>query len=141
MIDKYRYTVEWSEEDNCYIATCTELDYLLAFGDTQEEALAEIKSAVDGALQLLKKDRCEVPAPLSSRSFRGKILLRVSADLHKKLSYKSIEADQSLNNFIILLIEKALSISDLEQKIDKNSKEIIAFKTIFEKMIDNCIFQ
>ncbi len=68
----YKYAIEifYSEEDNGYIAVAPELPECSAFGETEEEALKEIKVAIDLWLETAKKEGREIPKPT------GKELLR-----------------------------------------------------------------
>ncbi|KCZ70704.1 hypothetical protein ANME2D_02727 [Candidatus Methanoperedens nitroreducens] len=69
----YKYAIEifYSEEDEGYIAIVPELPGCSAFGETEEEALKEIKIAIDLWLETAKKEGREIPKPA------GKELLRV----------------------------------------------------------------
>jgi predicted RNase H-like HicB family nuclease len=44
-----RAVIEWDEESHSYSATCPELNFVSSFGDSKEEALANLK----GAIQLM----------------------------------------------------------------------------------------
>jgi len=68
----YKYAIEifYSEEDEGYIAIVPELPECSAFGETEEEALKEIKIAIDLWLETAKKEGREIPKPT------GKELLR-----------------------------------------------------------------
>ncbi|AGK61369.1 hypothetical protein Asulf_01378 [Archaeoglobus sulfaticallidus PM70-1] len=68
----YRYTIEifYSEEDEGYIAVVPELPGCSAFGDTEEEALKEIKTAIELWIETAKKEGREIPKPM------GKELLK-----------------------------------------------------------------
>ncbi len=57
----------FSEEDEGYIAVAPELPECSAFGETGEEALKEIKVAIDLWLETAKNDLREIPKP----AFRG----------------------------------------------------------------------
>ncbi len=61
----YKYAIEifYSEEDEGYIAVVPELPGCSAFGETEEEALKEIKVAIDLWLETAKKDGREIPKP------------------------------------------------------------------------------
>ena len=39
----YHINVMWSDEDECYVADIPDLKYCSAFGDTPQEALAEVQ--------------------------------------------------------------------------------------------------
>ncbi len=68
----HRYTIEifYSEEDEGYIAAVPELAGCSAFGETEEKALKEIKTAVELWFEAAKKECREIPKPM------GKELLR-----------------------------------------------------------------
>lgn len=52
--EEYLYSVAWSEEDEAFVARVAEFPSLAAHGDTQEEALGEIKKVVKFVLSDLK---------------------------------------------------------------------------------------
>ena len=62
-IQYYSYSVSYSSEDEAYIAECLELE-IMAHGDTQEEAIAQIKEATRVYLLMLKEDGEDIPLPL-----------------------------------------------------------------------------
>jgi len=68
----HRYTIEifYSEEDEGYIAVAPELPGCSAFGETEEEALKEIKVAIELWLEVAQKEGRKIPKPL------GKELLK-----------------------------------------------------------------
>ncbi len=72
----YKYAIEifYSAEDEGYIAVVPELPGCSAFGETEEEALNEVKVAMELWLDTAKKEGREAPEPL------GKALL---AELHE----------------------------------------------------------
>ncbi|WP_107671302.1 type II toxin-antitoxin system HicB family antitoxin [Cyanothece sp. BG0011] len=65
-IKNYSYLVEFSAEDNAYLAKCLELG-VMAHGDSQEEAIQEIKEAVRVHLLMLLEDGEQIPEPKSIR--------------------------------------------------------------------------
>ena len=76
----YKYAIEifYSEEDEGYIAVVPELPGCSAFGKTEEEALREIKIAIELWLETAKKEGREIPKP------HGKELLNL---LYKQKFY------------------------------------------------------
>jgi len=60
----FRYAIEicYSEEDEGYIAVVPELPKCSAFGET-EEALEEVKTAMNLWLETAKKERRKIPKP------------------------------------------------------------------------------
>jgi len=61
----YKYAIEifYSEEDGGYIAVVPELPGCSAFGESEEEALKEVMTAIDLWLETAKKERREIPLP------------------------------------------------------------------------------
>ncbi|MXY46782.1 MAG: type II toxin-antitoxin system HicB family antitoxin [Chloroflexi bacterium] len=59
----YYINIFYSEEDESYVADIPDLVYCSAFGDTQEEALAEVRIAKDGWLAAARKSGKPVPTP------------------------------------------------------------------------------
>jgi predicted RNase H-like HicB family nuclease len=68
----HKYTIEifYSEEDEGYIAVVPELPRCSAFGETEEEALKEIKVAIELWIEAAKKEGRAIPKPM------GKELLK-----------------------------------------------------------------
>ena len=61
----YKYAIEifYSEEDEGYIAVVPELSECSAFGETEEDALEEVKTAMNLWLETAKKERRKIPKP------------------------------------------------------------------------------
>ncbi len=60
---KYRIEIFYSEEDEGFIATAPELPGCSAFGETPEEALREIKTAIELWLEAARKEGRKIPEP------------------------------------------------------------------------------
>ena len=60
---KYEIDIFWSEEDGGYIANVPNLKYCSACGDTYEEALREVRVAMDLHLEVLEETGRPVPEP------------------------------------------------------------------------------
>lgn len=71
----YKYAIEifYSEEDERYIAIVPELSECSAFGETEEEALKEIKIAIDLWLETAKKEGMKIPEPARKEFLRTAI--------------------------------------------------------------------
>ena len=65
-MERYKYSIElfYSEEDGGYIALAPELPGCSAFGETEEEALKEIKVAIDLWLGTAEKEGRGIPQPI-----------------------------------------------------------------------------
>ena len=60
---RYSVTIFWSEEDHAYIAVADELEGCSAWGETREEALKEVKSAMELWLQVAREQGDPLPEP------------------------------------------------------------------------------
>ncbi len=63
MDTRYAIVVFWSEEDGAWIADAPDLKSCSAYGDTPEEALAELEVAMDAWLEVAAEQGLPVPAP------------------------------------------------------------------------------
>jgi len=64
LVRHYSYIVKYSVPDEAYLARCLELG-ITAHGDSQEEAISQIKSATKVHLLMLEEDGDEIPEPSS----------------------------------------------------------------------------
>ena len=64
---KYSINLDWSNEDDCYLATIKEFPGLSAFGDTPEQAAHEAQIAAEAMIEVLKEDGEEIPEPTLTR--------------------------------------------------------------------------
>jgi len=66
-MDRYEIIIYWSNEDRAFIAEVPELPGCMAHGDTQEDALANIKSAMELWINTAKEFNDPIPAPKGRR--------------------------------------------------------------------------
>jgi len=63
---KYRVIIE-QDEDGMYVAECLALPGCISQGKTREEAKANIKDAIEGYLESLRKHDEPIPPPLEEK--------------------------------------------------------------------------
>ncbi len=103
--EQYLYSVGWSEADEAFVARVAEFPSLAAHGDTQEEAMGEIKNVVEFVLNDLKESGEPVPEPFGKRSFSGKLVLRMPEYMHRQLTIEAMQQGISLNQLLNLKLE------------------------------------
>ncbi|WP_315277716.1 toxin-antitoxin system HicB family antitoxin [Rothia aeria] len=103
----YTYRVEWSEEDQEFVGTVAEFPSLSCLADSSLEALSGIQQVVLQAIDILEEEGKPVPEPYHLRRFSGRFNLRVSPQLHRKLSQQAAFAHQSLNQYVSQALEAA----------------------------------
>ena len=97
---QYSYSVVWSEADGVFIGRVAEFPSLAAHGKTQEKALSEIRSVVEFVLCDLNESGEPLPEPIGKRNYSGRLNVRLSKDLHRRLALESSTQGVSLNNWI-----------------------------------------
>ncbi len=72
-MDNYKYSIEifYSEEDKGYMALAPELPGCSAFGETEEEALKQIKVAIDLWLETASNEGREIPHPVQKELLKA----------------------------------------------------------------------
>jgi predicted RNase H-like HicB family nuclease len=66
-MNRYEIIIYWSNEDQAFIAEVPELPGCMAHGATQEDALANIKSATELWINTAKEFNDPIPAPKGRR--------------------------------------------------------------------------
>jgi predicted RNase H-like HicB family nuclease len=59
----YSFVVQWSEEDQAYIAKSPEFPYMAADGETPQAAIDELQIALEGAIEVYKAKGWSLPEP------------------------------------------------------------------------------
>ncbi|MDN7011942.1 type II toxin-antitoxin system HicB family antitoxin [Methanoculleus sp. FWC-SCC3] len=67
---KYAIEIFYSDEDEGFIAVVPELPGCSAFGETEEEALAEVKVAISLWLDTAREEGREIPEPSGRERLR-----------------------------------------------------------------------
>ena len=96
-IDKYTYRVTWSEEDGEFVGLCAEFPSLSWLATTAEKALKGIRSMVKECADDMAQNSEDVPAPISTRKYSGKFMVRVPPEVHRHLVVEAAESGVSLN--------------------------------------------
>ncbi len=99
-VDRYTYRVTWSEEDQEYVGLCVEFPSMSWLEKSQEKALQGIRKLVKETVADLNKNKEPVPAPISSRPYSGKFMVRVPPEVHRMLAIKAAESGVSLNRLV-----------------------------------------
>ena len=110
-MSKYPINIGWSEEDGEYMATCTSFAGLSAFGATEEEALREVKIALDLFIESYKERGIRPPAPPRNATYSGqlRLRLRLSKSLHERAALMASKDAVSLNQYINNALNREVS--------------------------------
>lgn len=105
----YRVSIEYSDEDGCFVARVPELPGCVSDGSSYEEAAANIREAMSGYILSLKEEGRPLPTPLSKKKFTGKFPVRIDPEIHKQAVAKAMEEGISLNKLVARALKKAAS--------------------------------
>lgn len=112
----YRFNVYQIETDKGlqWHVEYPDVSAVVGGGDSPEEAIAEAKENLKVYLDYLKDEKIELPKASKYESeYSGKVTLRMSHSLHKKITELSDFEGQSINSYINeALIEKTQSVLD-----------------------------
>jgi len=143
MTNRYAFSIEWSEEDQEYMATCPAFPTLSAFGATEEEALAEGKAALSGFIATCKSNDIPLPEPLVRGTFSGKFQLRLPKSLHRLAVQMAQSEDVSLNAYIADAVRARVSgeqvakplIAEVRQHFANTQAQVASALTIKEPAV------
>jgi predicted RNase H-like HicB family nuclease len=96
----YTYRVAWSVEDGEHVATVAEFPSLSWLAATPVEALAGLADVVRDVLADLAASGESIPEPLSERTYSGRFVVRVPAEVHRRLVREAAEQHVSLNRLV-----------------------------------------
>lgn len=103
----YRILVEYSAEDEVYVARVPALLACAAHGDTAEEAIREVQIAGNGSIEVLGS---KAPPSDLSEKFSGKLNLRIPESIHGALSRKATIEGVSLNQLMVSILSQAVGL-------------------------------
>ena len=98
----YTYRVEWHSRTAQYVARCLEMPTVWESADTAAEATARVEHTVAAHLAgMAEVFGDDPPEPLTDHEFSGKMLIRTSAELHRRMTIEAAEQGVSLNQWVV----------------------------------------
>jgi antitoxin HicB len=107
---RYPAQVFWSESDGGFVALAGDLPGCSAFGETQQDALAELQDAIAAWIEAAQAAGNPIPEPSPpprDPHHSGKVLLRMPRRLHTQLAQSAKEEGVSLNQYIVYVLAGA----------------------------------
>ncbi|GHV84062.1 pilus biosynthesis protein HicB [Spirochaetia bacterium] len=89
------------ESGSYYFATVLELDGCMSDGESYEDALKNIREAMEGWFETNIANGLSVPQPFDAAAYSGKFLVRIPKTLHAKLSIAAQKEGVSLNQYAL----------------------------------------
>jgi len=118
-MNKYSFVIQWSDEDGEYVATCPEFPGLSAFGEDEEEAIREGKTALEGMIQAYKKKNIPLPVPRKEEHYSGQFRVRIPKSQHRQLSEMARDDNVSLNTMVIIAIARLVEAHAITQATNR----------------------
>jgi predicted HicB family RNase H-like nuclease len=96
----YGYRTVWSDEDEAFIATAVEFPSLSWAADEAPDALRGLESLIESVVADMEASGEQPPVPLVDRVYSGKLSVRISPSLHKKVALRAAEEKVSINRLV-----------------------------------------
>ncbi|MDP9311611.1 MAG: type II toxin-antitoxin system HicB family antitoxin [Chloroflexota bacterium] len=118
-MNKYSFSVMWSDEDEEFVALCTEFPGLSGLGETPEEAIAELQVALKLAIETYEAEGWALPEPQVLHEYSGKLLVRMPKMLHGKLARQAEIEGVSLNTLVVTMLSEAVGLAAVRFKVEQ----------------------
>lgn len=102
----YRVYLQWSEEDQAWIAEVPDLPGCVADGETPELALKAAQEAQALWLDVAKAEGRSIPPPTLGDEPSGRFVVRMPKSLHRRLQILAELEDVSLNQLVLSLLSE-----------------------------------
>jgi antitoxin HicB len=111
---EYRVVVEWSPEDEAFVARVPALPGCAAHGRTPERATREAVIAARAMLDSMRAHGLSLPAKDLTPRHSGQLRLRLPRSLHERLSRLAALDGVSLNQELVSLLSAGANVSGRE---------------------------
>jgi predicted HicB family RNase H-like nuclease len=99
----YAARIEYSDEDQCFVGRIAGVKDIIGFhADSVKELRQAFEEAVDDYLATCKKAGLEPNKP-----FSGKLMLRISPEIHARVKMMAEASGKSLNQWATEILSKA----------------------------------
>ena len=117
--------------DGAYSAKVLEFHGCFAQGRTPEEAYTNLEKAAEAWIEVALAMGHEIPPPLASHDFSGRIALRIPKSIHKQAAKFAEMDDTSLNQFFLAAISARVGSEEFYERLcDKLEAKCLTFATV-----------
>ena len=97
------------DEEGDFLAHFIELPNVSAFGETAEQALAELKVAWEGVKESYRKHGERIPVAPARKEYSGHFNVRIDRRVHRDLAIEAAQAGVTLNALVAQKLAKSVS--------------------------------
>lgn len=97
---EYQIVINWSEEDQCFLASAPAFKGCTTHGKTQIEALQNAVEAIHVWMRGAVKQGDYIPPP--PKHYSGKLTLRLPVSLHQKIAETAEREGVSINQWAMI---------------------------------------
>jgi predicted RNase H-like HicB family nuclease len=105
------------DEDGTYTAEILEFPGCYAEGDTPTEAIDDLEKAAAAWIEAAAKQKQEIPDPIDSYGYSGRINLRLPKSIHKQAARLAKKDRVSLNLYFASAIAARVGAEDLLERL------------------------
>ena len=104
----YTFIIQPYQDENefYYVGKVLEMDGCMTDGETREEALLNLREAMEGWIETKLENGFDVPEPVAETSASGKFTLRLPKTLHSRLTIEAKQEGVSLNQYALYKLAK-----------------------------------
>ena len=95
-----------------------------AWGETYEEAYAVLREIQRENIEDLIAKGLDVPEPITDENYSGRLNLRMSKSLHRRLAEVAAQEEVSLNTLIINSLHETLGCRGVEKLIEQGIEQV-----------------
>lgn len=110
MIDTppFSVVVQWSDEDDAYVALVRELPGVSGIASKAERAVKEALEGAAGVVELLQERGRQVPVADRLPHFSGQFRVRMTRTLHRRLALLAAQEGVSLNALTVQILAEGV---------------------------------
>lgn len=124
-MDNYSFQVQWSESDESYVASCPEFPGVSALAPTPEDALGEVRIALEATVETYQHEGWDLPEPRHSAQHSGQFRLRVPHSLHSALVERAAAEGVSLNTLAITFLAKSIGAATAQSDAVQQCERVL----------------
>lgn len=105
------------EAEGGYTVLIPDLPGCMSVGETPDEAMQMIEDARVGWIKVAYEYGDDIPLPSTQREYSGRVLLRMSPSLHRRLAESANSENLSLNQYICGLLTEQSAVLGVHKQL------------------------